>query len=224
MTQAPHSKVHKTQGASAIVVASGGTIDVQGGGHINAASGRITQPGSLAKGYVDLGPYLVNARELSSAESLVTGSSGDPLFGGLLSGGATGTTPALALTSSGDQSFYLDWASANVDAIKLPPIFMPGDMSTAGGLTIGLYGETVGSATAADAKQCFDIRAWMDIGDTEMGATHPDFTSTPGLKQITLASGDVSTGILNLTLVPQAHAGRAIRLYGGRIDYTKKTS
>ena len=32
-------------------------------------------------------------------------------------------------------SFYLNWASAVVTAIKLPPVFMPGDMSTAGGLT-----------------------------------------------------------------------------------------
>lgn len=232
-TQEPHSKIYKTQGATAQVFSSGTEAQFTSGSELNVGvgatanftSGTVKMPGSLAKGYIDLGPYLVQARELASAETMLAGTSAETAYwGGMLIGGSTGTTPGLALTSTGDQSLYLNWASANVDGIKLPPIFMPGDMSTAGGLTIGLYGETVGSATAADAKQAFDIRCWMDLGDTEMGATHADFTSTPSYKSIALASGDVSTGILNITLAPEAHAGRAIQLYGGRIDYTKKTS
>lgn len=224
-TQEPHSKIYKTQGATAQVIAAGGTLDVAGG-HVNLASGRVTMPPSLAKGYIDLGPYLMNSRQLASAEQFIAGTSAETAFwGGILVGnGATAGTPALALTASGDQSLYLNWASAVVAAIKLPSIAMPGDMSTAGGITVNLLGENVGSASAADAKMCVDIRAWMDIGDTEMGATHPNFTTTPSYKGVTLASGDVSTGVLNLTLVPEAHANRAIRLYGGRVEYTKKTS
>jgi len=224
-TQAGQAKVYMKQGATGLEVASGGTIALQAGGHINAASGKFTQPPSLAKGYIDLGPYLMQARELASAETMLAGTSAETAYwGGILIGGSTGTTPGLALTSSGDQSLYLNWASANVDAIKLPPIAMPGDMSTAGGIAVGLLGENVGSASAADAAMAFDVRCWMDIGDTEMGATHPNFTTTPSYKSVALASGDVSTGVLNITLNPQAHANRAIRLYGGRIDYTKKTS
>jgi len=217
MTQEGQSKVYRTQGATALVVAAGGTLDI--------TSGAVKLPGSLAVGYIDLGPYLIAARELASAETMIDGTSAEAgYWGGILTGGATGSTPGLALTSSGDQSYYLNYASAVVDGIKLPPIFMPGDMSTAGGLTIGFYGETIGSASAADAKDAYDIKCWFDIGDTECGATHPDFTSTPALRTITVASGDVSTGILNITLVPAAHAARAIRVYGGRIDYAKKTS
>lgn len=172
-------------------------------------------PGTLGKGYIDLGPYIFNAKQLASAETAATASGVVVNWGG---------TPPLALTASGDQSIYVSWVSADVAGIKLPPIFMPGDMSTADGVKVGLYGETVGSATAADTKNCVDIKAWFDIGDTECGATHPDWTSTPGLKEITIASGDVSTGVLNITLAPQAHAGRAMRLYGGRVEYTRKTS
>lgn len=227
------AKVYRKQGSTALVVAAGGAVEVEASGEIdlqagataNFSSGTLKLPGSLAKGYIDLGPYLFGARELASAENFIIGTSAETGFwGGLLGGGATGTSPSHSLNTTADQSFYLGWASANVDAIKLPPIAMPGDMSTAGGLGIHLFGESVGSATAADAKAAMDIRSWMDVGDTEMGATHPDFTTTPGYASIALASGDLSTGILNITLVPEAHAGRAIRIYGGRIDYTKKTS
>ena len=195
-------------------------------GHLDLASGSVQLPGSLGLGYIDLSPYIFGARQLASAEQFIAGTSAETAFwGGILVGnGATAGTPAMVLTASGDQSFYLNWASAVVVSIKLPPVFMPGDMSTAGGLTVGLYGESVGTGTASDAAAGFDIRCWMDVGDTEMGSTHPNFTSTPSLQTIALASGNVSTGLLNITLVPQAHAGRPFRLYGGRIAYTKKTS
>jgi hypothetical protein len=206
MTQSGQAKVYVKQGATEQVI--------DAGGYFNAASGAVLMPGSLAKGYIDLGPYIFQARKMASGETLTTASGSviDPDVG------------SVALTSTGDQSLYVGWASAAVNGIKLPPIAMPGDMSTAGGVTIGLYGETVGSASAADTKDALDIRCWMDVGDTEMGSTHPDFTSTPALRTITLTSANVSTGILNITLVPEAHAARAIRLYGGRIGYTKKTS
>ena len=204
----------------------GTTMVVDNDGVLDITSGAVLLPGSLGQGYIDLGPYIFGARQLASAEQFIAGSSAETAFwGGVLYGGtATAGTPAMVLTSSGDQSFALNWASAIVVSIKLAPIFMPGDMSTAGGITIGLYGETLGTGSASDAADAFDIRCWMDIGDTEMGSTHPNFSSTPSLQTITLASGDVSTGVLNITLVPQAHAARPFRLYGGRITYTKKTS
>lgn len=222
-TQEPHSKIYRTQNATAQVFSSGSQAQFTSGSEANFGpgstanftSGAVKMPGSLAKGYLDLGPYILSARQLASAETLTTAS------GSIVNPDGAA---AVSLVSTGDQAIYLNWASAVVAGIKLPPIAMPGDMSTAGGLGVHLYGESIGSATAADAKSAFDIRAWMDVGDTEMGATHPDFTTTPGYASVALTSGNVSTGILNLTLVPEAHAGRAIRLYGGRIDYTKKTS
>lgn len=210
------SKVYRSQGASAQVIASGGTLSLEAGAALNfgANVGVSGFPYS-----VPLGAHLFGARELSSAESITSGSTAPTyFFGGLL---LTDTTPALTLTSSGDQSFYLNWASANVDAIKLPPIAMPEGLSTAGGLMIELKGEVVGTASAADAAQCFDIRCWSGIGDTEMGATHPNFTSAPTWKGIRLSSADLTTGSLNITLVPQTHAARPIRVYDMRARFNK---
>lgn len=170
--------------------------------------------GNLASGTLALGAHLMAARELASGETLVTASNG------LIT---PETTPALALISTADQTWYLNYASAVVDGLKLPPIAMPADLSTVDAVTLELYGETAGTATAADAEQGFDIRVWAGIGDTEMGATHPNFTSTPAWQGITVASGDLSTAMLNVTLVPSAHAGRAIRLYDMRMRYTRST-
>src|SRR3989304_7581583 len=90
------AKVYMTQGATGLVVTAGGQID--------ASAGKVILPGSLGKGYIDLSPYLMQARELASAETMISGTSGEAAYwGGLLIGGSTGTTPALALTSSGDQ-------------------------------------------------------------------------------------------------------------------------
>ena len=224
-SQEGQSGIYKNQhssGGTVMTVASGSTF-LLAGGHLDAGAGRITQPGSLAIGYLDLCPHLFTARQLASGETVASGTS-DPsaFFGGVLM--PDGVTPSLALLSSLDRISRLSWTSAQVAAIKLPPIAMPGDLATAGGLTIELYGESVGSGTASDAEAGFDIRCWADLGDTEMGATHPNFTTTPSYQGITLASGDVTTGVLNVILVPSAHAGRAINLYGMRARYTKRTS
>lgn len=207
-----------TQPVPYYVEQGGATVHIGASGHLQLTSGRVTFPGSLGNGYIDLGPYIFSARQLASAETLTTAS------GSIVNPDGAA---AVTLVSTADQAAYLNVASAVVAGIKLPPIIMPTDFSTAGGITIGLIGEAAGSATAADAAQGFDIRCWAGIGDTEMGTTHPNFTSngaSDGPQSITLASGDVSTGLLNITLVPSAHAGRALRLYGGRITYTKRTS
>ncbi len=220
--QAGIYKVQHASGSQNMIVASGSTFDLQGG-TINAAAGRITMPGSLAIGYMDLSAHLFTARQLASGETLASGSSApSAFFGGLLM--PDGVTPSLALLSTVDRISRLSWTSAQTAAIKLPPIAMPGDLATANGLTLQLYGESIGTGTASDAEAGFDIRCWADVGDTEMGATHPNFTSTPSYQGITLSSGDVTTGVLNVILVPSAHAGRAINLYGMRASYTKRTS
>lgn len=220
-----NSKIYREQGGSTMVVASGGSVRFERGSTFELATGVTVKglganlPGNLASGVLDLNSQLFHARELASAETLSSGSSAPTLFfyGQL----GPDTTPVLNLTSSGDQSMYLNWVSANVDGIKLDPIALPVDLSTAGGLTLELKGESIGTGTASDAKSCLDIRCWSGVGDTEMGATHPDFTSTPSWKGITVASGDLTTGLLNITLVPQAHAGRGIRVYGARARYLR---
>jgi hypothetical protein len=214
------TKIYREPGGSTMVFASGGTLRFETGAVISGLAGAL--PGNLASGHLDLSPHLFHAREIASGETFTSGSTAPTaFFYGQL---GPDTTPVLNLTSSGDQSWYLSWASAIVDAIKLDPIAVPSDLSTAGGLTIELNGECVGSATAADAAMGFDIRCWAGVGDTEMGATHPNFTTAPSWKGITLSSADVAPGdVLNVTLLPSAHAGRSLRLYGARARYARSS-
>lgn len=203
--------------------ASGARLVGHAGSSFDFTSARVSLPGSLGQGFVDLTRHLFAAREVASNEEITSGTTAPTyFFGGLL---LPDTTPSLDVLSTDDPIMRLQWVSANVDGIMLPPVALPGDVATAGGITVELYGETVGSATAADAAQTIDIRARIGLGDTEMGATHPNFTSTPAWQGITIASGDVvASGHLNLLLVPSAHAGRAINVYGARMSYNKKTS
>jgi hypothetical protein len=196
-----------------------GTLNVASGTLV-MATGQIKAAalaGNLKNGYLALGPWLMAARQLASAETLATGVA--PFITA-----SAGDAPPLALTSSGDQSFYLNYASAVVAGIKLPPIAAPVDLSTADGMTFELYGESIGTGTASDAAAAFDIRVWSGIADTEMGSSHPNFTSTPSWQGITVASGDIVGGApFNITLVPLAHAGRAIRLYDMRGRYVRSS-
>lgn len=191
-------------------------------GHLDLTSGSVNLPGALSKGYIDIGPNIFYGRELASAEKMTSGTTAPTyFFGGLL---LPDTTPALNLLSTADPIMFLSYASAVVDAIALAPIAIPADLSTGSVMTIELLGESVGSGTASDAKSAFDIGARFGVGDTKVGTTHPDFTTTPTWKGVDIASGDLTTNQLNIILTPAAHAGRAINLYGGRISYTKKTS
>lgn len=212
--------VYMKQGATAMVVASGGTISIEPGGTIDGLTNGL--PGNLSSGSIPLGAQLFSARELASAENFASGSTAPTaFFMGIL---GPDTTPAMSINSTVDQSFFLNWASANVDTIRLPPVALPADVATGAGLTIELFGEMTGSATAADAVQAFKINVWSGIGGSNLGATHPDFTTTPSYKGITVASGSVVPNTpLNITLTPQTHAARAIRLYDARIRY-KRTS
>lgn len=223
----PQTNVYREQGGATMVVASGGSLRFEAGSTFELATGVTVKglganlPGNLASGTIDLNNHLFNARELASAETFASGSTAPAaFFYGQL---GPDTTPVLNLTASGDQSWYLSWVSGNVDAIKLNPIALPVDLSTAGGLTIELKGESIGTGTASDAAAAFDIRCWSGVGDAEMGASHPNFTSTPTWQGITIASGDLTTGLLNITLVPLTHAARALRLYGARARYVRSS-
>jgi hypothetical protein len=204
-----NTKVYRKQGGAEMVIASGGTLTLEAGAVVNGLSHSLS--GNLASGTIDLGPYLLSARKMSSAENFATGA---------LHITTTGN-PSLEVNSTVDGAGYLNWASADVTAIQLPPISMPADFAPGGGLRIDLFGESVGTGTASDAAAGFDVRCWSGQGDTEMGATQPNFTSTPGYQTVALASGDLSTAPLTVRLVPQAHAGRAFRLQGGRIRYNR---
>lgn len=200
---------------------SGSVVNVDGA--LNLTSGQFTAPGSLSIGYLNLGPALFSARNAASGETVASGSSAPTaFFGGLL---MPDGAPAMKMNSTIDHVWMLEWVSANVATIKTLPVALPNDFSTAGGLTIELFGEVVGTATAADAKQSVDILARFGVGNTSAApVSHPNFTTTPSWKGITVASGSVTTDSLTIGLTPGTHAARAIRVFDMRASYTKKTS
>src|SRR3990167_8311257 len=143
------SRVYRRQGATEITVASGGRVVVEAGGVLDASAGAVTLPCSQMQGRIDLGPYIFAARQLASAETLTTAS------GSVVNPDGAA---AVALVSTADQSLHLNFASAVVAGIKLPPIAVPTDLSTAGGMTIGLFGESIGAGTASGAEAGVVIR------------------------------------------------------------------
>lgn len=199
------------------------TMVFDDGGTLDLTSGKVILPGALGIGYINLGANLFGARNAASAEKITSGSSAPTAFwGGLL---MPDGNPALNLLSTADPIYMIQWASAQVAAIAMLPFSIPNDFSTAGGLTIELYGETVGTASASDAVDAVTINPHFGVGGaTTFGSTHPNFSSTPSWQGITIASGTVTTNDVSVILTPSAHALRAINLYGARASYNKKSS
>lgn len=236
MVASGQTRIYKEQDQNAsnttMIVASGGVIKVEPGGLIDLttaaglisfATGEIAAAdlaGDLSSGTLALGSHLVRGMKLASAETLATGIAVQLL--------TTTGNPSIELTSTGDQSLYVEWASAQTVGVKLPPIALPADFSTAGGAALDLFMQTLGSATAEDADAAMDVRVWAGIGDTEMGSTVA-ISSAAQWRTVTLTSGNVlgpdSTvgGFLNVTLVPTAHAGRPWRVYDMRMRYTRSS-
>lgn len=203
-----------------------GQINVVGGVLDLSQAATFTMPGALRQGYVPLGVHLFNARNAASAEKIASGSTAPTaFFGGLL---MPDGAPSLDFFSTGERIPRAQWVSGNAASIVLPPLSMPQDMATAAGIRLGLFGETVGTASAADAVQAIQIlarfAALTSASDADVGSTHPNFSSTPSWQEVTITSGNLTTNTLSIILTPQAHANRAINLYDARMIYTKKTT
>jgi hypothetical protein len=207
-TQEPHSPLYKTQGATALVVSSGAEIQITSGGEIslgagasaNFASGSVTLPGVLMKGFIDL--PLTAGWEASSADSLNVLTSG--------------TNPSYGRINAGtDPKARILWTS-NAEKVQWD-IMLPPDLSTAGGMTLNLYGEASGTPNTWGV----DVR--FGVGDADAGTTGA-LTSTPANASIAIASGNViANGPMSIAVGPTSASG-LVRLYGARLVYTKLTS
>src|SRR5512146_1645649 len=139
MTQSGQAKVYVEQGATEQVI--------DAGGYLNAASGKVTLPGVLMKGYINLA--LGDAMEVSSADSLNAMTSG--------------TVPLIGRINAGtDPKGRLQWTS-NADSVQWD-LMLPGDLSTAGGMTLDIYGEI---ASGAVNGWVADVR--FGVGDANAG-------------------------------------------------------
>ena len=70
-----------------------------------------------------------------------------------------------------------------------------------------------------------NVKVFDGIGDTEMGGTTANLSSTLAEVTRTLVAADITghpLGFLNISLTPGAHANDEIELYAAWIEYTKK--
>lgn len=218
------AKVGREQGASAFFVASGGTIRVDPGGHINVASGSITLPANLKRGYIPLDIFA--ARALSSAEAFLgasvsaTGGNLANAIGGLLN---ANSTPTLTMFSTAAMAPQLTWASGVGTAIAFPPVPIPPDFSSAGGLTIHAIAER---ASDNASNNVLDFRFWANQNATEQGTTGTTISSTPGEHSITVAASEAGghPGVWSFQLVPGTHTNNAVKVYSAWAEYDRRTS
>lgn len=218
------AKVGREQGASTFFVASGGTIRVDPGGHINVASGSITLPANLKRGYVPLDILAARAQtssgEMIGASVSATGGNLGNAIGGLLN---LNSTPVLNFNSSLNRAPMLSWASAVVTPITFPPVPIPPDFSSAGGLTIHAIAERASDSASGDP---LDFRFWANQNATEQGTTGSTMTSTPAEYSAAVSSAEVGAypGVWNIQIVPGTHTNNAVKVYSAWAGYDKRTS
>lgn len=222
MTYIP--KVGREQGASTFYVASGGTIRVDPGGMINAASGSITLPPNLKRGYVPLDIFA--ARALSSGEVFfgasvsATGGNLGNAIGGLLN---ANSTPTLTMFSTAARAPHLTWASGDVTAIAFPPVPIPPDFSSAGGLSIHAVAER---SSDNASNNVLDFRFWANTNATEQGTTGSTMTTAPAEYSVVVSSAEAGAhpGVWNFQIVPGTHTNNSVKVYSAWAEWDRKTS
>jgi len=140
--------------------------------------------------------------------------------GGIL---AQDSTPKLErINDATDKGLRVHWAATVVDEVQFPPIPIPPDFDNSRNMTVHLL---VYKGTNTDTTFVIDVQAWSGIGDTEMGGNTAAITETSAAeKTVTLTGANVGThpGVVNIGLVPAAHANDAIYLLAAWIEYTRK--
>jgi hypothetical protein len=142
--------------------------------------------------------------------------------GGVL---AQDTTPKLERTDDAtDKMLRVHWAAGNVDEVQFPPIPIPPDFDNSGNMTVHLL---VHKGSNTNTTFAIDVQAFSGKGDTEMGGKTGAITATttPTEYPVTLTGANVGAhpGVLNLSLVPDAHANDAVYLLAAWIEYQRKS-
>jgi len=209
--------VYRKQGATELVI--------DNGGYLNAASGSISLPTNLRRGFYNFD--LHSARALSSAENYLgasvsaTGGNLGNAIGGLLN---ANSTPSLTNLSTAGRMAVLTWASGNNTEIALGQLGVPPDLNTATGITIHALAERA-SDNASD--NTLDFRFWSGTGTTEMGTTGA--TLTTAFTEISISVGATAIagghpGVWNFGLAPTAHNNNAVRVAAAWVEWDRRTS
>ncbi len=220
-----NAKVYREQGASSLIVASGGTIRVDPGGALNVASGSLTLPTNLRRGFIPLD--LFAARALASGENhfgIIVNTTGAELgtsVGGLLN---AGSIPALNTFTTAAMASRLYWTSGQQQAVAFPPIPIPPDFSSAGGLSIHAMANR---SSDGASNNVLDMRFWANLNSTEKGTTGSTLaTGGPGEVSIVVSSAEAGAhpGTWNVQIVPGTHTNNKVSVFSAWVEYDKRSS
>ena len=207
------SRIYRPQSgagpSTALVVATGGEIEFQGGA-LNLASGRITMPPNLARGRIQLSILAAQAKTTATASGVV------PL--------TTGSQPARHTADVTSGLTRVRWASGagNANPLSFDQVILPDDFASEGGIRVHVFGE----AASANAQKDLTVRARMGTATAAVSGVITQ-TTTPITGETTLASGSVASagGLVSISMFPtSAHASGPVDIYGAALSYVKRTS
>jgi len=134
---------------------------------------------------------------------------------------AVDSTPLLKrVNAATDKALRIEWAASDSNEAQFPPIPWPPDLDPAADVVVHLL---IARNTGTDDCQ-IDVLAYEGVGDTEMGGKTSALTTTNVTEAtVTLAAANIagSPGVLNLSLLPDAHTTDKLWLYAAWIEYTR---
>jgi len=171
---------------------------------------QITQYGNLKLGYIPLD--IVNAVIIAANVVQNTTEGGRP---------DGNTAPTLQrVNQDTDKALRVSWAAGSVAELQFPAIPLPPDLDPDAPIEVHLI-----CAKDANANTVtIDVQVFFNVGDTECGAATATIAQARAEYSVSVAAADVpaAPGMMNISLVPAAHAGDALYLDGAWLEYTRK--
>lgn len=139
--------------------------------------------------------------------------------GGIL--GSDSTPKLKRVNAATDKALRVEWAASDSNEAQFPPIPWPPDLDPSDDVVVHLLVQRSGGTDNCQ----IDVQAFEGVGDTEMGGKTDALTNTSVTEvTVTLSASDISghPGVLNLSLVPDAHTTDALYLYTAWLQYTRQ--
>jgi len=140
---------------------------------------------------------------------------------------ASDSTPFLKrVNGATDKALRIEWAASDSNEVAFPPIPWPPDLDDTADVVVHLLVARNGTTNGCQ----IDVLAYENVAgayaaDTEMGGKTAALTTTDMTEvTVVLGASDISghPGVLNLSLLPDAHTTDKLWLYGAWIEYKRK--
>ena len=171
---------------------------------------QITQYGNLKVGFIPLD--IVNAAIIAANVIQNTTEGGRP---------DGNTAPSLQrINQATDKALRVNWVAGSQVELQFPPVPLPPDLDGDAPIEVHLFcGKDANANTVT-----IDVQAFFGVGDTECGAATDTIAQGRAEYKVTIAAADVPgpPDVLNIILVPGAHAGDALFVDAAWLEYTRK--